>query len=533
MTRRRLEQVCDALSVGGVVTLCALVLLTFRDYGLTLDEETHRLYGDRVVAYIARGLSYDDTLYSLYPAGFDLLAAGYRQVSDLGPYDALHLVGGLVGITGAVGVWLLARALFGPIGAFIAALLCATTPSYYGDMFNNPKDLPFAVAYAWSLYVIVRLVQQLPRPGWRWWIGAGVAIGLAMSVRIAGLLLLVYLGIGLLAYALHRGWHARSAEVTARLIQALSFRFAAAAGLAWGLMLATWPWAALEPLRRPLYALTQFSEYTAHSRPMPFAGRIIDSARPAPLDYIPRYLGLKLPDILVLLLILGAVLGVWRVIARVRGSAEVRRTLALALVGLAGALPPAYAMVRGSTLYDGLRHVLFLVPVACVIAAGAALLLGRVAGRRHPALVVVLGAVIAIGCADAVASMRALHPHEYVYFNRIAGGLPGAAGRYSTNYYGGDYREALESLQQHLWRTEPEVYLQDGYTVTGCFNGEMLPAYLPPSFTRAPVADTADFSVDFTRADCHLRHADRPEILRVEREGTPLVIVRDLRTEAP
>ncbi|HUH04727.1 MAG TPA: glycosyltransferase family 39 protein, partial [Kofleriaceae bacterium] len=291
MTKRRVGLVCDALSLVLLLALCALVLATFGDYGLTLDEDTHRLYGDRMVAYIARGLSYDDTLYSLYPAGFDLLAAGYRQVSDLGPFDALHLVGGVVGIAGVVGVWSVGRALFGPIGALIAALLCVTTPSYYGDMFNNPKDLPFAVAYIWSLYVIVRLVQELPRPGWRWWIGAGVAIGSAMSVRIAGLLLLVYLGVGLFAYVLHRGWHARSAEVAARLVQALAVRFAVAAGLAWGVMLAVWPWAALEPLRRPLYALTQFSEYTAHSRPMPFAGRIIDSARSAPLDYIPRALG--------------------------------------------------------------------------------------------------------------------------------------------------------------------------------------------------------------------------------------------------
>jgi 4-amino-4-deoxy-L-arabinose transferase-like glycosyltransferase len=530
VSRRQLEWVCHGLSAVLLLVLCGLVVRTFGDYGLTLDEEAHALYGDRLLSYFQRGLSYDDELYTWYPGGYDVLAAAYRRVSALGSYDALHLMGGCVGVLGVVGVWQLGRALLGPIGAFVAALLCATTPVYYGHMFNNPKDLPFAVAYVWSLYAIVRLVQQLPRPSWRWSIAAGVAIGAAMSVRIAGLLLLVYLALVLFAYALHRGWHARSVAVGGRLLQSAALRLATAAAVAWGVLLLAWPWAVLEPLRRPLAALSQFSEYTAHSRPMPYGERIIDTARPAPVDYIPRYLALKLPDVVWVLLVLGAALGIWCVLARARSRAEVRRTLALAVVGLAGALPPLYAVARGSSLYDGLRHVLFLVPVACVIAAGAAVMIGYAARRRHALLAVAVGLVVALGCADAALSMRSLHPHEYIYFNRASGGLSAADGRYSTNYYGGDYREAFEQLQHYLWRTEPDAYLDRDYVLTGCFNGEMVPAYLPPNFSRGP---EADFSIDFTRADCHLRHADRPEVLRVQRQGVGLVIVRDLRTEAP
>jgi hypothetical protein len=84
-------------------------------------------------------------------------------------------------------------------------------------------------------------------------------------------------------------------------------------------------------------------------------------------------------------------------------------------------------------------------------------------------------------------------------------------------------------LQRHLWRADPD-YLDRDYVLTGCFQGEMVPAYLPPSFTRG---SDADFAVDFTRADCHLRHADRPEVLRVERQGVGLVLVRDLRGDPP
>ena len=36
-------------------------------------------------------------------------------------------------------------------------------------MFNNPKDIPFAVGMVWALYYLVRLVPELPRPRRGWW----------------------------------------------------------------------------------------------------------------------------------------------------------------------------------------------------------------------------------------------------------------------------------------------------------------------------------------------------------------------------
>ena len=67
-------------------------------------------------------------------------------------------------------------------------------------MFNNPKDIPFAVGMVWALYYIVRIVPELPRPRWSLVVKLGLACGLALGVRVGGLLLFGYLGLLLLSF---------------------------------------------------------------------------------------------------------------------------------------------------------------------------------------------------------------------------------------------------------------------------------------------------------------------------------------------
>src|SRR5690348_7917295 len=132
------------LSFVVVVTGAALVLLTFRDYGVTWDEDVHNWYGNFVLEYYLSffgdktALHWRD-LYN-YGAVFDMVAAALNRVSPIGVYETRHLLNGLVGILGVIGCWKLGGAVAGPRAGFIAILLLISTPNYYGQMFNNPKD---------------------------------------------------------------------------------------------------------------------------------------------------------------------------------------------------------------------------------------------------------------------------------------------------------------------------------------------------------------------------------------------------------
>jgi hypothetical protein len=520
----------DLAACGLLGGLLLLVLLTFDDYGITWDEAWHMRYGDAVLAWYrsgfsdTRALSYRD-LY-LYGGGFDGLGAVLRKLSSAEDYLTIHLFGACLGWLGLVGTWRLGRLIGGARAGFWSLALLAVTSVFWGHMFNNPKDLPFAVGYIWALLAIFRLRRQLPRPPTRSWVGLGILMGLATSVRIGGLSTLCYAGLMVALTIARRAYLARSRRVFVRDLWAMVPPLAAALVTAFGIMLLAWPWAQLGPLRRPLVAMQSLTHFGHHMRKIPFGGESIASSD-VPWDYLPTYFATKLPEIVVVLALAGALaLGVatWR--RRDRALIEPWMLAAVIL------LPPLFAIVRGTPLYDGLRHFLFLVPPVCIAAAltfeaGLARL-----ERRRRSLVSVALAVVVLVCVDQVRLMAHLHPHEYVSFNRFAGGLPGAEGRYSLDYYGSSHREAAHGLLAYLQRTEPERYLEREYRVSACVPAAMIEPFLPPTFRVVGERAEADFHIGYRRKRCAKRWKEAPIVHEVKRFDTMLSVVRDRREHA-
>ena len=523
-----------------IAVVLAIALTTFRDFGVTMDEAPHLGYGAHILNWYTSGftdegaLTYRANYY--YGGGYDLLGAIFRRIAaPMQEVIALHLLGCLVGVLGLIGTWKLGRLLGGPRAGLLALGIVTLNPVLYGHMFNNPKDTPFAVAYVWSLYFMTGMIARLPRPS-RWTlVGLAISIGVTMSVRIGGMLLLCYLVLVLGLYALHAGWLRRSVLATeAQSFHAL--KIGAGVGLgAWMVMLLGWPWAQLDPLRRPFIALTRMSGFDAHERDMPFAG-VEMSNFDLGWDYLVHYFAIQTPEPTLALALCGTLWGVYVLVRGVvRGELLVhhRQGLALLLLGMAIWLPPVYAVAKGSILYDNYRHFLFIIPPFSVLGALVLDIALGWARRRFGAVGAVVGAgLLVIASADIIYVMWRMHPHEYVYFNRIIGGLGGAVGHYDTDYYGNSYKEALEDLHARLWRTERKAYLNTVYTFTGCISGFAVLRHLPPNiiaYDPKKGDEGADFHTGYHRYHCHEKFPDAPVIVSVQREGGELCVVKDLR----
>ena len=79
-------------------------------------------------------------------------------------FETRRLVGAAVGIIGLIATWRIGRRLGGPTAGLVALVLLATCPLYYGHMFMNAKDAPFAAAMAVLLLGMVRAFEEYPRP---------------------------------------------------------------------------------------------------------------------------------------------------------------------------------------------------------------------------------------------------------------------------------------------------------------------------------------------------------------------------------
>ncbi|PRQ03080.1 hypothetical protein ENSA5_17990 [Enhygromyxa salina] len=536
--------------VGAIVLL--LIAMTFGDYGITWDETWHLNYGRHVIHWYASFFA-DDAALSyradyLYGGSFDGLGYLARQISPFDKYATIHLFGASVACFGLLGAWKFGRLLGGPAAGFATLVLLVLTPVWYGHMFNNPKDMPFAVGYVWALYYEVRILISMPAVPRSEWAKASFALGVAMSVRIAGLLTLCYLFMIVGLWILWRAREARDARLIPRYLLRFSPQLLGTTLGAWALMLILWPWAQLHPIRRPLIALARMSAFNLHERGMPFGSRRISTLSP-PADYLLRYFTFKLPELIIVLVV--AALGVFIVRAvRLRKRTKLarlgqvpadlspvdrdeRRRVALGgFLVFAILFPPLYTIAKRSPLYDGLRHFLFLVPIFAVV-AGVTLTKGvRLLAARSRAGAWGVNVLVVAYCVRMVLAMVHLHPHEYLFFNSFIGRLPGAYLKYSTDYYGNTYKEGFETLREHLWRTERERYLKGPYVVDACMPDFIAREYLGSNFVlKRSGGPPAEFWLGYTRNNCYLKHKESPELTRVEREDTLLVLIRDLRSD--
>jgi Dolichyl-phosphate-mannose-protein mannosyltransferase len=429
------EQVFERLRrnlplLAAILLLPAMILLS-RGFGATWDERALQKYGEEIWEYYrgtrswaAIDVSFGYTrIYGAFIEVVNLAVQNVLRADTADIYVVRHAVNSVFGWAGVVFAYLIASRLFGARAGWLAAGLLLLMPRYVADSMNNAKDLPFAVLMLAAFYYIVTLPPRYPYLPWRHGLKLAIAIALGLNVRSMGLVLLGYAGIGVVVAMV------AARERSPARIGATAARFAALCLLALLGGSVFWPWAQEQPLVRPFQAFFMASSFS-WGNPSLYAGRDVPASE-LPWHYLPTWLGITLPAVVLA--------GVAVSLARFRDAGAARVQL-LALFAFV-LVPATFAIVRHLTLYDGIRHMFFIVPpIAVIAAAGWDYLLLHAQGRAR--LVVV--ALLAAGLAEPLLFQVRNHPNQAVYFSPIVGGPRGAFGRFDMDYWGNCVQAAVD-----------------------------------------------------------------------------------------
>jgi len=534
---RRWGLVFDDLARLALLAVMVMVVLTFQDYGITNDEEVQNVYGIKLLAFYS-SLFADRSAFDyldLYRYGglFDLVAALLNLVSPLGEYETRHLLGGLVGVLGLAGAWRMGRLVGGPRVGLLSLLLLLLTPAYYGHSFNNPKDAPFAAAMIWVLYYLCRSLMVLPDLPRRQMLKLGLALGLALSIRVGAVLVGPYMVVGLCLILLSE-WRARRDPATLRAHAGqMILRLAPSLVIAYAIMAVFWPWGVMRPLN-PLKALHDFSTYPINLDTL-VAGEWFKASR-LPRDYLPDYLLVNLPEIVLvgMSLALGAAV-IW-LSGRLRNGPPLlastgrhdRRHICVALVLLAAVFPVIFFIIDQPTAYNGIRHFLFVVPPMAVLAAVGLDQFWSWLTNFDLRLGKLFAAAISGVMVAQIWVMGQLHPDEYVYYNLLTGGVKGAEGAYELDYWGNSLLEATKDLAEYIALEYGDKPISKVYKVAVCGHRLSAAYFFPDYMEFTKRLDEADFIVAFTQGNCQ-RHFEGRQIISVERFGVALSVVKDRR----
>jgi hypothetical protein len=518
----------DALAIGVLVLTGVVAAATFHDYGLGWDDYTHSEYGDLLVSLYSSGFADKRALsfvnLYMYGGGFDLLTALAAKVLPFGLFETRRLVGAAVGIVGLFVTWRLGRRLGGPLAGLIGLILLATCPLYYGHMFINAKDGPFAVTSVIALLGIVRAFEEYPRATPATVALTGIGVGLAVGSRVMGGFAVLD---ALLPLVFIVAVRARASAAKPALAECGSFLLAFLPGviLAYLVMGLVWPWSVVAPLN-PFHAVEYFSNFFEKPWRELFNGQLIP-VPDMPRSYVPTLVALQLPEILLALGLSGIAGALAAVATRDRGSAGHRAAL-LAVV-LAATLPILITIAARPAMYNGIRHFVFVLPPFAALGGLAGAWIARRLDAFGRAALVAGAVMLVVGAVSPVIAMARLHPYEYTHFNRVAGGAAGARPRFMLDYWGLSLTQASRQLRA-LIAERGEAPSRGTWTVAVCGPHPPVTVALGPQFNTTWNPKGADFAMMLGEFYC--AKLDAPVLFEVVRDGVVYARVYDIRSRS-
>ncbi len=454
--------------LAGLAALVALAVAFHGDYSLTWDETVdhfRRKAGEKTWNFWFGGFAADEALWDFghNPSTSFIYYAIWRGLRALSVpislVDLWHLLTAFVGVAAVAQIYRLGRRLYDRRVGLLAGLTLATWPFWVGDAFGNFKDVPFAAAWLLCVDTALTLVE---RPSRRAVVHHGLAVTLLLVVRMGGLLFvplsLAALVLGIRALRSQAGSvdlpeseapRGRGAPSPNRPQQLLGAALVMVV-VALGLHALSYPYVLLNPV-------SGLVDLVAANRSFVWEGEtltlgVTHPSTATPWWYVPAWFLVKLPELTLLGLGWMALVALRRRFVGARGSgvapgpepgahegARSRRAFCLATV----AWPLGYVLVAGAPIYDGIRHVLFVVPP--LIALSSSVFVGHSGALRRG----LAAGVVTLGLAAQAVDVVRYHPVQTAWFNHLAGGASGAAPAFTVDYWAATARWSSEWIAAH------------------------------------------------------------------------------------
>jgi hypothetical protein len=424
--------------LSGLVLFALLFVAT--QSGVTCDDMVDGGNGKYYLQYYTEG----DTSFVNYPqntpkesmipfhlkyygGGFEILPAIVVKYFDLPQHEYLirHLLCALFGFVFMLFAALTARELKDWLLACITLLIMALTPVIFGLSMYASKDIPLAAGYAIAIFAFIRIFKRLPSFKWQDIIMATVGIALATSVRIGGLLLVGYLGVGALFAItvnkqLRKNLFNKPYKTLYKVILILGG--IVIIGVFSGLCL--YPNFFQEGLLHIKNAFSVVSKFPQRI-PLTWEGKEIDSLT-LPDDYLIKSFFITIP--------IFALAAFFLFFCNIRSAWKTLDRTGILLLLFTVFFPIIYVLYQDAYIYNYWRHLTFIYSSFAVVAAtGIYYSLFWVKNKKYAKIwQYMFSGTVAILMATVLVWMVQNYKYCYIYFNVF---VPEPYGNYTLDYY--------------------------------------------------------------------------------------------------
>jgi len=469
-----------------------IIWLSGYNVGFHADEIDMNNYGKANIAYYLSGgkdtsflgsLAYTtvhedtgghniDTSMKYYGSAFEYLAVGFNKITGLDKgkqeFNSRHAINQFLGIVAILFAGLIAQKIKGWRAAIITSWLLFLTPTFFGSILFNTKDIPFCAGYVTTLYFIASFLMELPTPAWKTTLLLMLSFAFTTATRIGGLLLIFYLPLFIGVFIITDD--AKRYKPFVRNIASLLAKVGVTIGGGMALVILTWPYVLRSPLANLMATFNVVKKYPVKIK-LVFEGTVMDSLK-IPPGYLPEFLSITLPVFILIALVISSVLLLYKI--------KKYNWKIILLITFASVFPVVYAITGKVALYSGWRHFLFIYPGLCIIAGlGLSDIMNNI---KKPLLQIGFIALCILGISKPVIWSIKNHPYEYTYFNEFAGGYKQAYYNYETDYWEITVKNTIEWLMKN----EPVIHSKDTVTI-GTNTDAFLKYYISRNFPEAKI----------------------------------------------
>ena len=430
-----------------LIAISGMLLFLAPRSAVNVDEQLHYPHAKKVVNwYFSLGqdkscLDTPVTNLKYYGQSVDNFTALINRVFSIeNEFLTRHLTGAFFFLLLLIFAGLLAKETFGSYWfSVLSVLLIIAFPRLSGHAFGNLKDIPFATGYLAGFYFMFRYVKTLPKGDWHFALLFAIAAAFTSSVRIGGLILLIYFALVGALFLILKPFVPKQEVSTKPCLVRLLGQLAVVCAIGYFAGLLFWPFALQDVFQNPLESLRLMEHYSVSIRQV-FEGKMIWSTQFPPY-YILKWLIISTPEVVMLGLIFYLINFV------IKKTYKLTEQLLLELFLLFGLLfPIVYVITIDANLYSGLRQMLFVLPVLIIFSsAGFVLIIQKINSKTGKiALLIFFLTLLILPVQHQIRTF----PEDYIYFNSISGGNKNAWSNYEYDYYFHGIKRSSDYLKE-------------------------------------------------------------------------------------
>jgi hypothetical protein len=501
-----------------LILVFTLILTSLRDYGISWDERDSLDYGSQALDYYL-SFGKDKSFFSHismieYYASrgplIELLRQAIFSVTNKNGINFYHLILAVFALPAFYFVYKTILLITkNRLVSSLSPLFLLLMPRFYGDIFNNSKDIPFGVLVSVIIYLSVLIFKNDKNKNSLYFLILGILLGAAISLRV---IIIIFIPLIFIFYFIFK---LPSLKGDLKLLIQNTFIFATSFLFSLHLFL---PYLHIKPI-------VGIFDMINSSKVYPWVGEVLFEEKfilsnSLPYYYLPKWILITTP----LFIIVFALIALFFILfSKNNDKNEKYIKLITLFITLGFLVPIILTVLMKPTIYDAWRHFLFLsIPLVLMSSLGLFYLVEFFKKKKDYVKISITYLVVLIGLISTAISYKNLHPYEYVYFNSLVGGLKGAYGKYETDYWGKSMRESVEWLKINTKRnTAVKIY--------ACAHPFQSSYYLGENMSLVGDLKDADYFICYTRNNGHLKINNDNTVHIIERQGVPLSFIKQIK----